>query len=122
MFEFIVYLNYYLTHLINTHLINLPELAFTDNNKNYYRCPMYCKTGLCDLVDFATKKIDFKTELCLGWCVVALRCECFAANHLKLGVEIRAVPDTVNESPTRIMHVLRFILHRDCIHQHVTHT
>jgi hypothetical protein len=37
-------------------------------------------------------------------------------------VEIRAIPDTVNELPTRIMHILCFILHRGCIHQHVTHT
>jgi hypothetical protein len=37
-------------------------------------------------------------------------------------VRIPAVPDTVNELPTRIMHASRFILHRDCIHQHVAHT
>jgi hypothetical protein len=40
----------------------------------------------------------------------------------KVSVEIRAVPDTLNKLPMRIMHGSRFILHRDCIHQHATHT
>jgi hypothetical protein len=100
-----------------------PTIFFFNQGLLYRkRFPQICKVLYYGLPLAFAKVKSFEPDfLCFkpSYCQVKVYSRLL---NRQLPVEIRAIPDTVNELPTRIMHVLRFILHRDCIHQHVTHT